>query len=259
MAVYKNSPPDTLNFVQATGITDLTQIRAISTLVTDFKYAGIWNKFKAIYPFIGGTSTTHKFNLKDPRNTLDAYVITFGSGWTHSSNGILPNGTVNGTATFGIIPSRDMSDDSAHISIYSRTNTIGNIVDIGYYPGSGTNSISLYLRWGDGTYYNDLYNYTSNRVQISNSNSQGFYILSRQSANILKAFKNGTQVGSTSTTTVTGRSSLTGQIVLGGRNDGYYSNREYAFASVGDGLSDSESLAYYTAVQKYQTTLNRQV
>ncbi len=258
MAIYKNSPPDTYNFLQATGITDMTQIRAVSTLVTDLKYAGIWGKMKAIYPFVGGTATTHKFNLKDPRNTLDAYVITFGSGWTHSSTGALPNGTINGTATFGIIPSRDMSDSSAHMSLYSRTNVIANQVDIGYFSGATAN-ISLYLRWGDGIFYGDMYDYISNRVQVANTDARGFYISSRESTTSLKSFKNGTQVGTTTTTAVTGRTSLTSQIILGGRNDGYYSTKEFAFMSIGDGLSNTESLAYYTAVQKFQTSLGRQV
>jgi hypothetical protein len=258
MAIYKNSPPDTLNFVQAAGITNITQIRAISTLVTDLKYAGIWTKMKAIYPMIGGTATSHKFNLKDPRNTLDAYVITFGSGWTHSSTGVLPNGTVNGTATFGVIPSRDMSDSSAHVSIYSRTNLAANQCDIGYSPG-GSPALNVLIRWSDGTFYNDMYDYGSNRVQVANTDSRGFYISNRQNTTALKSFKNGVQVGTTNTTPVTGRASLTGQLVLGGRNDGYYSTKEYAFMSIGDGLSNTESLAYYTAVQKYQTTLGRQV
>lgn len=237
----------------------MTQIRAVSTLVTDLKYAGIWGKMKAIYPFVGGTATTHKFNLKDPRNTLDAYVITFGSGWTHSTTGALPNGTINGTATFGIIPSRDMSDNSAHMSLYSRTASTSGLqqIDMGYYPGS-TPSIGLYIRWQD-IFYNDLYDYISNRVQVANTDARGFYISSRESTTSLKSFKNGSQVGTTTTTAVTGRTSLTGQIILGGRNDGYYSTKEFAFMSIGDGLSNTESLAYYTAVQKFQTSLGRQV
>ena len=42
-------------------------------------------------------------------------------------------------------------------------------------------------------------------------------------------------------------------------NPAYYTNRESAFASIGDGLSDAEATAFYTAVQKYQTSLGRQV
>jgi hypothetical protein len=33
----------------------------------------------------------------------------------------------------------------------------------------------------------------------------------------------------------------------------------YALASIGDGLTDTEAANYYTAVQTFQTTLGRQV
>ena len=38
-----------------------------------------------------------------------------------------------------------------------------------------------------------------------------------------------------------------------------FSSLETAFVTIGDGLTDTEAAAFYTAVQKYQTTLGRQV
>jgi hypothetical protein len=38
-----------------------------------------------------------------------------------------------------------------------------------------------------------------------------------------------------------------------------YENKECAFASIGDGLTDADVANLYTIVQKYQTTLGRQV
>ena len=50
---------------------------------------------------------------------------------------------------------------------------------------------------------------------------------------------------------------------LGGFNEGgtvaYYSNKECAFASIGDGLTDAEALALYNAVNAFQVTLGRNV
>jgi hypothetical protein len=37
------------------------------------------------------------------------------------------------------------------------------------------------------------------------------------------------------------------------------SNKEFAFASIGDGLTDTEASDFYDAVQAFQTTLSRQV
>ena len=60
---------------------------------------------------------------------------------------------------------------------------------------------------------------------------------------------------------------LTNDVFLGGfnyRNMGgastfYYANKECAFSSVGNGLTDTESANLYTAVQAFQTTLSRNV
>jgi hypothetical protein len=39
----------------------------------------------------------------------------------------------------------------------------------------------------------------------------------------------------------------------------YYGNKETAFASIGDGLTDGEADNFYTSVQKFNTTLGRQI
>ena len=85
--------PDAQAFITAAAITDPTQQAAINTLVLDLKGYSIWSKFKAIYPIVGGTASSHKYNLKDPRDLDAAFRLTFATGWTHSANGMLPNGT----------------------------------------------------------------------------------------------------------------------------------------------------------------------
>jgi hypothetical protein len=69
--------PDAQAFLTATGITDPTITSAIDTLVLDLKAASLWTKMKALYPFVGGTSTTHKYNLVDPADTDAAFRLTF--------------------------------------------------------------------------------------------------------------------------------------------------------------------------------------
>jgi len=83
---------DALAFLQAAGITDSIISNAVCSLVVGLKADGIWNKFNAIYPFVGGTASTHKWNLKDPRDLNAAYRLTFNGGWTHDSQGIKGNG-----------------------------------------------------------------------------------------------------------------------------------------------------------------------
>ena len=69
------SDPDAIAFLMAAGITDGTQAAAINTLVIRMKADGIWTKMKAIYPFVGGSAASHKWNLKDPRDLDAAYRL----------------------------------------------------------------------------------------------------------------------------------------------------------------------------------------
>jgi len=249
---------DAQAFITAAGITDATQQSAINTLVTDLKAYGIWTKMKAIYPFCGGTASSHKWNLKDARDLDAAFRLVFSGGWTHSSNGATPNGT-NGIAD-SFLTANTLSQFSTHLSYYSRTNNDGSYFEMGY--GAASSRITMGIKYL-GTGYYDQNDNSNGRITVSMSstNSTGLFLMSRTANNVQKAYRNSGQIGSTNTNTIT--SSLpNNKIQLGAFTDGVnfiYSNRQCAFASIGDGLTDTEAANLYTAVQAYQTTLNRQV
>ena len=113
-------------FISAAGITDATQISAINNLVVGMKSDGIWTKMKAIYPFVGGTATAHKWNLKDPRDLDAAFRLVFNGGWTHSSTGATPNGT-NGYADTKFNANTNLTNGNFHLSFYSRTNSTSGL------------------------------------------------------------------------------------------------------------------------------------
>ena len=85
--------PDAQAFITAAGITNSTQQNAINDLVIGLKADSLWTQITAIYPFVGGTASSHKYNLKDPRDLDVAYRLTFYGGWVHDNQGILGNGT----------------------------------------------------------------------------------------------------------------------------------------------------------------------
>ena len=242
---------DAQAFFTAAGITDTTQKSAVNQLVLDLKSYSIWTKMTALYPFVGGTSTTHSYNLK---NTA-TFQLTFNGGGTHASTGWTPNGS-NGYANTGLTPSTSLTQNNSHISLYNRTNNDGLVVDMGTRDAS-YESIML-TRWSNSTLLNHNTQYGS-RMSPSNSDSRGHYIISRRGATDMEAYKNGSSIAtSTATSGLT-----TNSIYLSAWNDSgtpsYYANREIAFASIGDGLTDTEAANFYTAVQAFQTTLSRQV
>lgn len=241
-------------FLSAAGITDPTITLAINTLVNDLIAYGVWNKMKAIYPFVGGTALTHKFNLKDPRDLDAAFRLTFFGGLTHSSSGVLPNGTNGYAETY--LANTQMSQSSIHGSFYSRTNLDANRSDM----ASGNSSISnffgfsLYFRRSGNTQIN--INCTT-RILQPVADSFGLILASRTGNSSSFIQKNSTQI--TINDTANSYASTSIKMFRAGDASSDYGLRQCAFASIGDGLSTTEAANLYTAVQAFQTTLGRQV
>lgn len=252
---------DAQAFITAAAITDTTQQSAINTLVVDLKTYGVWTKMKAIYPFVGGTASAHKFNLRNPADTNAAFRLIFSGGWTHSSTGALPNGT-NGYADTFLTLLAASAFNNCHLSYYSRTNNLDSNtrVEIGRGNGTATGYKNLYLRLNNST-PNIGGSAGSRSTSVINSNSACFGINSSTSSTSQKIYLNGSLVSSTTATQTAISANL--NIFIGSQGNltiaSEFSNRECAFASIGDGLTDTEAANLYTAVQAYQTTLSRNV
>jgi hypothetical protein len=264
-----NGDPDALAFILAAGITDSTQILAIDELVNQLKAYSIWSKFKAIYPFVGGTAFSHKFNLKNPLDTDAAYRLAFSGGGTHGVNGYLPNGT-NAYANTFLIPSVALVNADWHLSYYSRTNVAaGTDFDMGCGNSFGQYTSSMFLRRSDNSIGFDSGNASSaNRISSTETDSTGLYVGSIRSTSDRTFRKNGTTVIGSDTSTLTNvllDSSLLlaayNQRAFGspGLSPNFYGSKQLAFSSIGDGLTNTDISNLYTAVQAFQTTLGRNV
>ena len=250
---------DASAFFTAASITDTTQKSAVNQLVLDLKSYGIWTKCSAIYPIVGGTATSHKFNLKNPVDSNAAFRLTFSTGWTHSSTGMTPNGAAYAN-TF-LTPSTSLSLNNTHLSYYSRTNSANvNNYDIGCSILSGTAQYTLMVLRDSNLFYNAINVAQANVSSVSNTDSSGFFSAHRTASNVLTGFRNSTKI-----LTSSNASSMlpTASIYLGALNNSgtaqFYSVKQCAFASIGSGLTDTEAANFYTAVQAYQTTLSRNV
>lgn len=251
---------DAAAFFLAAGITDTTQKSAVNTLVLNLKSYGIWTKTKAIYPMVGGTSTTHKYNLKDPRDLDAAFRLGFYGGVTHNSNGILFNGTNGGAFTyfnaFLIQPKNNL-----HLSLYTRTRPtrgtdVNDINMLSGYNAIGWTTLRATSNSGNFEYFST--SYTAEGVAVLNSStSVGFSLGSRTSATAIKYYKNTTSVSGNGASHTNDFKNA--ELTLNGNAINAYSAGQYSFASMGDGLTDTEAANFYTAVQAYQTTLGRQV
>jgi len=247
---------DAQAFITAASITDSTQQSAIDTLVVDLKTAGIWTKMKAIYPIVGGTASSHKFNLKDPRDLDAAFRLTFSSGWTHSSNGMQPAG--NGTFANSYCNPNVMAQDSSHLSLYSRTNISESKVDMGAFIP--TNGHYMAYKYGS-TIYPTINSQEQSGGTSPYTTTLGHILGNRNDSTESKFYQAGSLLA---TYTRTSTTPINIPIYLGAYNVNNVagtnsSTKQFAFASIGDGLSDSEVNAFNTSVQAFQTTLGRQV
>jgi hypothetical protein len=252
--------PDTfaINFINAAGITDGIQQNAIIRLVYDLKFFGLWDKMLAIYPFVGSTSTTHKFNLVNPVDTNAAYRLVFAGGFTHNSNGITGNG-LNAIANTFMNAFTVLPNASLHCSWYSLTantsNAFSNEITLnGLYNPASWISFRINNKTGGG---NAIFSAGLDSAGATVSQTlNGFFIGSKTASNSRKLYRNGGVIATNTTNDLNPLPNLNISL-MGGL--GNYSGNNCAFSSIGIGLTDTESANLYTAVQAFNTTIGRQV
>ena len=236
----------------AGGTLTTTEKNAVNQLVIDMKAAGIWTSMKAVYPMVGASAAACAQNLKS-----SSFTGTFTSGWTFSSNGATPNGTSAYMDTL-MNQSTNLSNDSVHLSYYSRTNSSNSSFDIGGNSGSPNfNGAQLALYYTGLGSIGHMHSYpTNSTVSTATTDTRAFYLASRISSTSNKLFRNSTLLN---TNTTTRTSSLANVNFRLASDYVAFTNRQCAFASIGDGLTDAQASDFYTSVQTFQTTLSRQV
>ena len=249
------SDADAQAFVTAANIQDQVEANAINNLVIGMKADGLWSKMKAVYPFVGGSSTSHSYNL---RNTAQ-YQISWNGGITHNSTGVLPNGT-NGYGQTGF-SFNSTTALSSHISTYIRTNSTSFACEMGSGNASTGDDECRIVRNG-AAWSNNQCDNVSGRLSPSAVNSTGLILNSRRANNDWETYQNGISLSTkTNTNSYTGGSNYS--IALFARNSvgsyDIYSNKQCAFASIGDGLTDTDATNLNTRVTTFQTALNRNV
>ena len=236
----------------AGGTLSNTEKAAVNTLVIQMKADGTWSPMKAIYPMVGASAAACAQNLKS-----SSFTGTFTSGWTFASTGVTGNGTSSYMQT-NLIPNTALSSvDSSHLSYYSRTNISSGEVEMGS-NSSGSNPAFYLIFSFLGTGFSGINAAQGTRPSAANPTT-GLLLGSRVNSTQEKYYLN--NVSQTRTANSTNLSLLNTLIgcynAVGTPN--LFSTKECAFASIGDGLTDTQASDFYTAIQAFQTTLSRQV
>jgi len=241
---------DAAAFFTAASITDTTQKSAVNTLVLSLKSANIWSKMKALYPVVGGVASAHAVNLKTP----GTYNLSFATGWTHSSTGMTPNGATYADSN---LIANLIAQNSVHFSFYSRTNRAGSGSTMMGYQTATQVSI-IYPRFTDNNAYISVNRDASvGGLATAVTNTTGLYLANRTTSTNTILYKNNINSSTNSSNSIAPPSI---SYCIGVANNlSNFDILQCAFASIGDGLTDTDATNFYNAVQTYQTTLGRQV
>lgn len=244
----------TTAWIAATGETDLTILGALNTLESDLTTYGLTSKMKALYPFVGGSSTKHSYNFIN----TSQYQITWYGGVTHNSNGITGNAS-NGYGDTGLNDDSILSLNNAHISIYSRTDKDALMCDIGCITPSSNQGINLFSKYSSG-FYARVHDAGASGAITNNGTSQRLFIANRVGSSENRNYQDGTLKQQTVTSiSKTNRTICISVFAYSDNTFNFYSDRNYSFASIGDGLTDQNMSDLTTAVNAFQTTLSRNV
>lgn len=232
-----------------------TEKSAVNTLVIDLQGYSIWNDLQAIYPLVGGSNASTKFNLKDPRDLDAAYRINWaGAGWTFNSSGVQQS---NSSTTFGntfYAQNTNNNTDGMSMGVYinAGTNAVG--YDLGAF--NGTDDVMLAAGYGNNLLYVN-YRGTSYITYTGATMPNGFFVADNDGTTTRSYLGGGFAQSGTESRLLT----MATTIYIGNRNGGGAepTDRRYAFAFLGKSLNATKQSNLYTAVQTFNTTLGRQV
>jgi len=253
------------------GSVSATTLQAVSGFCWAIDAAGIRNKFfrlnllcgtglaSAVVPLYRAPS----LGMMQFGATTDTNV-NFVSGdynETGSSGGLQGNGSTKYLTT-GFLPTL-LTVGSAHLSAYvAGAVTSGTFPPLlGAFVTSGGAELSLYSR---GTTTSEAYFASDNGsgfVLSAVSNPTGHVLGVTSAVNDRRVFVNGSQSGSTSTTSSSIALPTTVDINILRRSTGSssYSNARIAAYSIGSSMTVAQASAFYAAMQAFQTALTRNV
>ena len=248
--------PDAFRFIEVANITSSVQAAAINTLVVGLKSNSLWDKMQSIYPFVGGTAFSHKWNLKNPADTDAAYRILWSGAITHNSKGVAFDGSSYGDTRFAPFTALPNPTQSNHLSIYVSGSSPGSLSAAG-----NTNFLQNGLGIGLGA-QNAMCAYTGTNTGLSittNDGVSGLAVATRTDSTNSAAYIRGSVTRTTTSTLGPPTSPRTGNIFIGKENGawGGPGGVAFSFASLGTGLTPTDVENLYTVVQAYNTSLNR--
>ena len=200
---------------------------------------------------------------------MPAYRLLFSGGWTHSSTGILPNGTNTSAETYWGVNRVAVSYpdilENMHMAFYARTTetrTTGGEGTVGQHGATYLPNIRAAVRFTQNsnstTTYVELAG-RNNNVSFSHGGIDTGAVVGSRVGTTTSVFKNGVLQASSTYASQSPLDELNFQI--GGFTDrGSISGRttsELCFVSLGRGLTSAQAATYTNLIEAFQATVGR--
>jgi len=261
-------PPDSdaEDFITNAGISDETHRDAIRVLVANLKGGtNLWSKLAVIYPFVGGTATTHKYNLKDPRDLDAAFRMVFDTTSTptvHDFQGV----TARGRTQFN---ARTYAKNNIHTSFYSPD--ASSLVSMVY----GTTFNKWELAWTDSLSGSAVGSLDGYALILGINHSDDYYVQDMGAPAPTGTAKSGYFIANSSLTATTIHRNGVELITGPARSPSYVGSspiyilkdfvnsstptRKCSFMTIGEALTPDQIWELHNAVQTFQIALGRAV
>jgi hypothetical protein len=211
-----------------------------------------------MYPVLGGTAGSHKFNAINPIDTNGAYRLTFTAGWTHNASGMTTDG-VGGTYADSYYNAQLVVSGAADqsISIYTTNQSSKGVQDIGSTNiPLGTIEVGIYTSFGGNLFIPNIKSAASGYLTYSQPTQQGigYYVASSTGTNTLGTKDGALVVNAAQIPAFTNLTHYVGN-TNGNANNGNPST--IIFASFGRQLTSAQMTTLSSIINAFQTSLGR--
>ena len=261
--------PAAADFFGRANITNPQEQDALNAFVLTLKRSNVWASLHAVYPFVGGTASSHAVNLMSTN-----YTITWHGTVTHDTNGVTGDG-LTGYGDTGYSPTNGlMTTSSAHFSVYQRLapDTFfparpGDVGKSGWFLGSSGSLISwnsIGNRVSSDGLYNSLVFSGPNSALGAYPDLPGDYfpgldLLNRTNSTGIVLYwpRSGAYVVDPGRDSTIPSNAGNFTILKGGYYNNECSGGNVCFVSIGSGLDAQQANALIAAVNALQTALGR--
>lgn len=231
---------------------DSTRKGHIDTLVGALRTAGVWSKLDALYVTAAADAQAAQRNwIADAYNLTPVNSPTFTADRGYAGNG--SSSYINTGLTLS--SASKFVQDSASLGIWCRTDSSANQLEAGARISVSSRQSLLSARNASGVAEGRI-NRDISETGIAVASSVGLLVATRTSSTLTTLYKNGSSIGTYSNTSVVPAPHelyLLAANTAGTAN--VFSSRQVSVAWAGGGLTGSENVAIYNALNTYLTAV----